>query len=376
MSTPLPEEASPLDRSHQSLEEASGSECRADDRIVHKTTFATIYKEKVSMPYIGHRSQIEERFKVIDENGFQTLLPDELGVQEFIELDTGVEEYVNYRSGRFVTNELVQKLPSSHIAEAVATSITAQMRRQLDLIKIERSAGMTDDRYRTLLLGQRDVYFAIAGACQALNLYQEGLAHVAQDPFDTHAWYQSGEKGRAGMYTSRYSVCTDDFHGDPVDHYDELKTADDDDLWPDEFHYPGTRIEFLYKPDITTMRQRHESHSVHGDTITHNDALSIRIDRDPDAPNGLSVDIGRSVYDAVYNGKRLYRTNDLLGGILMDASPSACHAYDGFIDTDLEEFESFTQRLVVQLELQCREHVALAKRISALANKALIVARR
>ena len=210
----------------------------------------------------------------------------------------------------------------------------------------------------------------------------------------THAWYQSGRRGRHGGFIAEYIVCNDTYSPDDEDHDDVLEELKEEgqryggeELWPDEFHKsakleirvdPLKRIEFIYTPEATTAMQRHASKSkvVREGVERHyeNNALSIRIDLDPTAPNGVALDVGRSEYDGQREGQHMVRSADLLGSVLSRTSETGSHEYAGFTEAMAEQFMTFAEQLSVQLSLQHDEYQEVLKQHQKLGHSTLRVA--
>ena len=182
---------------------------------------------------------------------------------------------------------------------------------------------------------------------------------------DTHAWHSTGRKSRNGGYNAEYTVCSDEYDPDDVDHAEQVAALGDGDDWPDEFHHPGklqiridpgARIEFIYTPQIETAKARHESRATvtHGDreSVYDNHSLSIRLDLDHSAPYGIALDIGRSAYDGGKNGRHLTRDADLLGGVFESIEAQGSHEYTGFDESSAALFRDFAERFALQLYLQ------------------------
>lgn len=281
-------------------------------------------------------------------------------------------------------------MPHGGLQESITTALATIVTRQLQAVREKKLTGdLSSAEELDLLRSLRDVEFALAGITKSLDLYSP-LGSNPEEPYGSRAWYQTGRKGRNSGFVSMYNVCNDEFEPDTDDHRSVLDKIDHDaelsmgyDLWPDEFHHPAkveirvdpqSRIEFKYIPEIETAKSRHFSHSEVSDEkgvrVYEESALSIRIDLDPKAPNGIALDLGRSPYEGGRNGRNLTRTGDLVGLVLMSDDRTGSHEYTGFDDESAQKFRNFAERFAVQLDLQKKEFI-LGSRRGSLAEVAL-----
>lgn len=349
---------------------------KAHEEVLFHTTFAKVAKELVAgytMTYDGSTGEeysFEEPDFVVtarDEHG-AVQLDSEDKLEDFIRLDVGTQEYNRYKCcGRMIDN-LEAVLPQHEISEAVVKSLRAIIDKKIQHIRSERLASqITDDQYFELLRSQRDLGFAIASIAHALDDSNEWKT---LDPGDelieqSLVWRTSGRKGRNSGYYAEYHTCNDEWLPDYIDHSAVLDGLDDL-AWPEEFHYPAKlqilinparRIEFVYTPEILSAKHRHMSHSlvVEQDGSTkeyHNESLSIRIDLDQTAPNGIALDVGRSPHEGERGGRSMKRTGDLLGNVLAKASASGSHEYSGFTAGMASQFTSYAENFVALLKIR------------------------
>lgn len=344
------------------------------DVLVGETTFAKIYEKEITEVRGSSRGGRLKRVFSVDEGCHNMIFDSEEELEDFKQLDVGVREYGNYKEGLALAELAFEKLPDGDLTKAMLTATAVVARKQLDYIRKRRlEPGLEREELDDLLRSQRDLNHALAGVASSLDLYSESGTTPVQEPYDTFSWYLSGRITRGGGYVAEYNICNDEFYYDEIDHkniIDEINESDDYAPWPDEFHHPGKmeirvdpkkRIEFVYTPGTPSARARHFSRSEvseNGKTrYYNNNALSIRLDLDPYAPNGIALDIGRSPHDHERDGRLSYRTGDLLGSVMAEASPTGSHEYAGFAEGMTENFRNYAERLAIWLLLQNKAYL-------------------
>lgn len=297
----------------------------------------------------------------------------------FEDLDVGVREFGYFMASLSAIDDVSQSLPEGGISRGfnIAARLMAEkiIKRQR---QVQVDEELTYEQTERLRYAQRDLTFALTNISAALSLGGEGHTNT----LNPQVWYGKGVKTRNSGYNSTYTVCNDVFDADDIDHASQISEIEDD-LWPDEFHYPGKleirvdplkRIEFIYTPEIETVKSRHVSHSTVREAgrerVYSNDSLSIRIDLDSNAPNGVALDIGRSAYSGHKDDRTLERDADLLGGVFGEISDQGSHESSGFSKGATDEFRNFAERLAVQLDLQ-NKVVNSAKLASAALSRAV-----
>lgn len=117
---------------------------------------------------------------------------------------------------------------------------------------------------------------------------------------------------------------------------------------------PAKRINFSYTPQQDSARQHYEQdmqrQSETGAKVHPVSDLSIRLDLDPKAPNGISLDIGRSQFD----GEQFSRPGDVVGKVMAAGSPEGSHTYEGFTQEMVDQFRPLAEELVVHQYLMER----------------------
>ena len=258
----------------------------------------------------------------------------------------------------------------SGIGEAVTVALQKKLLDQMTYVgeRLNR-ADISQDEEKRLLQGQRDLSFALRSIISSLYRDFDGgplVNYSNYGQYNTYVYYNYGVKSRDGGFESSYTVCNDDMSYDEDDHDAQIDNIDDD-RWPGEFHYdakldikvnPLKRIEFVYTPEAESGKKRHSSHSQYaGDREYNNESLSIRIDLDTEAPDGIALDIGRSSYDGPKRSTRLTRSSDLLGDIFENASPNGSHEFTGFKPGMANMFKGFAEGLSLRLALQKQEFI-------------------
>jgi hypothetical protein len=119
---------------------------------------------------------------------------------------------------------------------------------------------------------------------------------------------------------------------------------------------PNQRIEISYVPDREAAAAYHMSEAVRqtGDKLTVYQPieLSLRLDLDSTAPEGMAVDFGRGDFE----GEKFLREGDLLGRVLGSVRPgSSTHFYEGFSPGMVEQFRPAAEELIMQMALQFQE---------------------
>jgi len=331
--------------------------------------------EVIDDPYVGQDSLIDRisngdtlsnpRVNYMVEDRYAETLLDQDGYDKIKRLDVGVKEFLYYCEAVEAISHIDEVLPDSRIGKAIEVALTAKLVDLLHYMRTQRlQPDLGDERIELLFRGLRDFTFAVEAITGSLSLYKEGY----YDDGATHVWHEVGRRQKyqkndeANGYLARYTVCHDLDLPDG-DQDDVLKEVGDD--WPDEFHYPAKleirvnplrRIEFAYTHEKESARQHYMSNAevIRSGRAVHydNDTLSIRVDLDPTAPDGIALDVGRTAFRGRNNDRELVRSGDLLGTIFGDISPAGNHEYTGFEPGMADEFKGFAEQLSVKLELQ------------------------
>ena len=254
---------------------------------------------------------------------------------------------------------IVVALGSSDLSRATGSALAARGAELVEAYE-KQQHSKSDDAELDILRAQRDLYFLVTALTVALGQrgWQEGVEA------GTHVFFESGKKKGRGTYESRYRVNSDTYEdeGDFEDYeYDsDDLTRNRDLLSEDGFGYAGTlvveidpehRINFSYRPDQASA----EAHYEQTVKVTRDGKerawmtrdLSVRLDLDPTAPNGLSLDVGRSPYE----GENLERPGDLVGKVLATTSSEGSHTYEPFTSDMVPEFSNMAEMLIVHQDL-------------------------
>lgn len=340
------------------------------EEIIKRLSFAdTAQFTRRLKDYKGNVYGTSQVIAAVDDNDGFFEFEDSTKQALFERVDVGIREFSYYVASLAAIDSVSTSMPQGGLADGVSLAAKAKVTKLLsEQRQLLLNPQTTPDKIESTHYAQRDLAFALMAISSALNL---GLEEYYVN--DSYAWYDRGAKWRNGGYSAEYAVCNDEIDADNIDHAAQIEQIGDDELWPDEFHYPGkleirvnpaVRIEFIYTPEIESASNRHASHT----TVMHdgrsrvydNNSLSIRIDLDPNAPYGVALDIGRSAYDGGKNGRHITRDSDLLGGVFEGIDEQGSHEYTGFDESSRGAFRNFAERLAVQLDLQ-NKNVRAAK---------------
>lgn len=339
---------------------------RGGEELVWAGTFARVVSQRMqNKDYTGHVYNEWATTVAVDDNERLIELNQSDQLELFKQLDVGIKEFDYFTNATYSIDQISSSLPDGELAQgfnvAAKTMLQKIISKQRQVLLDPRTASEQADRYNYAL---RDLTFALTNISSALNL----SGAWDDDLLNINIWYSRGRKSRNSGYIAEYIVCNDEFDPDDIDHSAQVDELDPDDLWPDEFYYPGKlevrvdperRIEFVYTPELESAQNRHVSHAttVQGgvERIYSNNALSIRIDLDSTAPCGVALDIGRSTYEGEKDGRSLHRDSDLLGSVFDEIGDQGSHEYTGFAEGVSQEFKNFAERLAIQLNLQNKE---------------------
>lgn len=177
--------------------------------------------------------------------------------------------------------------------------------------------------------------------------------YVTATGFGAHSFMEQAKiTNRSSGTTGEFEVCYDS-----IDYYDDqdissVKESDYEE-YPDFYHYPGKlkisvsdhRIEFSLQHELPEAEERYAQtiHTERGDITTN--TISIRIDKDPSAPHGYSVDIGRDPRET----SKLSRRGDLLGTLLSATRDDGSHFYTEADEINESSFRTMTHNLSLLL---------------------------
>jgi hypothetical protein len=263
------------------------------------------------------------------------------------------EREFDMRNDAHLVSEMLGDGP---LAASVEAAFQVRIRHLSDAMRAAQRDEHYPVRTEEVARAQRDLYFmlsAVAGALGARD-FQTGI-----EDRNTFVYPMSmkdmGDWGREFAF----DVCTDSFANEG-----DIEVDPESELDPDAFRYwgelkitvnPSKRISFSYVPHEESARKYHEAQDVlerEGRIVYHEFSdLNFRLDLDDKAPEGLSLDFGRSDFE----GETMLREGDLLGRVLATVSSDGGHTYEGFHRSMLDEFKPMAETLMMQLQLQLQE---------------------
>lgn len=198
-------------------------------------------------------------------------------------------------------------------------------------------------------LALRDLAILSISLCSSLGF----IDYVTATGFGTHSFMEQAKiTNRSAGTTGEFEVCYDsiDYLGDQYVSYVEEPNYE---VYPDFYHYPGKlrvsisdrRIEFSLEHELPEAEERYAQtiHTERGDITTS--TISIRIDKDPSAPYGYSVDIGRDPRET----SKLSRKGDLLGTLISAVRDDGSHFYTEADEINESSFKSMAHNLSLLL---------------------------
>lgn len=198
-------------------------------------------------------------------------------------------------------------------------------------------------------LALRDLSILSISLCSSLGF----IDYVTATGLGAHSFMDQAKiTNRSAGTTGEFEVC-----------YDSIEYLDDQDMssvkepdyeaYPDFYHYPGKlkisvsdhRIEFSLEHELPEAEERYAQtiHTERGDITTS--TISIRIDKDPSAPYGYSIDIGRDPRET----SKLSRKGDLVGTLLSAVRDDGSHFYTEADEINESSFSSMVHNLSLLL---------------------------